>query len=233
MRRTILFVVIAVLAVMVFPGLGIGVPSGGRSSTPSDVYTTTDPDVCHEVDVKTDPVPLIPTTVSVGGMSDVLVFFSATWNGFHADTELILSVEIAGADLYDRSPDWILPDQQGGQFDANHNGGTIMWTFRDVPPGEYTVQAVAALAAFQGAVHGRGDAVAVQGCSLAAFVMPADGPDGERTATPIGTARVELNREHLTADGYELTAFVPIGSNDDRCLATLAESSFAVSGTTL
>ena len=171
MRKTILLVIIAVLAVMVLPGLGIGQPTASHGGTPGDVYMSTDPNVCHEETVKTDEVGLMPTAVTVRGDSHVLVYFSATWNGFQDNTELVLTLQVEGEGFAERSPDWILPDNNGGVFNANHNGGTIMWTFPSVPAGEYMVQAIARLAAFQGAIHGR-SGVAIQGCALTAFVMP-------------------------------------------------------------
>lgn len=175
MRKT-LFVVMAVIALTTLPLATSGQTPGFRGGTPSEVIMNTGDagGVCPEDKVKTDPVGLMPTSVSVGvDPSHVLVFFSATWNGFDPETELVMRLQIEGDDFFEQSSEWILPDSQGGQFNANHNGGTLMWSFANVPAGEYTVQAVGSIAAFQGAVNGS-DGVTFQGCALTTFVIPAE-----------------------------------------------------------
>jgi hypothetical protein len=176
MRRMMLFGVVAVTAVIALPVVGSSQTPGIHGGTPSDVFMNTEDvgGVCPKDKVKTEPVGLMPTKVVVGeDSSHILAFFSATWNGFDPETELVVWFEIQGeGDFFARSPEWILPDSLGGQFNANHNGGTLMWSFANVPAGDYTVQAVGALAAFEGAVHGS-DGVSFQGCALTTFVIPA------------------------------------------------------------
>jgi len=55
----------------------------------------------------------------------------------------------------------------------------------------------------------------------------------ERVSPPISLGRVELDESFVTGGGFDVNAFVPTGSSSDKCLATLTESNFAMSGTVL
>ena len=62
----------------------------------------------------------------------------------------------------------------------------------------------------------------------------AQAPPGQyfnRAGTPIGLGVFRLTNEHL--DGQRIRAFVLTGSNSDRCLLTLNETTYRVPGITL
>lgn len=162
---------LAVVVLVAFPGLGIGQPTGSHGGTPSDVFMNTDPGVCNGEDqVRTDPVSLIPTAVSVGEPSaDLLAYFTSTSSAFGLNTELNVALQVEGGEFFASSPNWIV---HPGSSKTPHSTFTVMWTFPNVPSGDYTVEATAFLAAFQGTV-GSGDGANLQSCALSVFVMPA------------------------------------------------------------
>jgi hypothetical protein len=164
--------VVAVLAVM-FPGLGFGDTTTSHGGVPSDVFMSTDPGVCNpDVDTKigTEPVSLLPTAVTVGGESHVVAYFTSTWSGFRTDTELVLRLQISdGNEFFESSPDW---SSSPGSF---HLSGTVMWTFEDIQPGTYSVNAAAFLAASAAALNGN-EGANLQSCALTVFVTPVAPP---------------------------------------------------------
>lgn len=178
MRRTrpiaaaVLGAVVALLAVIAFPGLGIGQTVSSHGGTPSDVFMSTDAGVCHGEDpVGTEPASLMPTTVDVAQESaGLLVYFTTTASGWALDTALVLHLQVEGGEFFMESPEWI---SHGGSPKNPHTTLTVMWSFPDVPSGQYTVQATANLVAFQGTV-GSGDGTNLQSCALSVFVMPAE-----------------------------------------------------------
>lgn len=162
--------IVAVLAVM-FPGLGFGQTSTSHGGTPSDVYMTTEADVCHGDKIGTEDVVLLPTPVEVGQQSHVLVYFGSMWSGFEADSALVIRVEIFDGSGFSRvSPGFSV---NNGQV---HGSGTVMWAFEDINPGTYTVQAVVALYPERGAFISHGDGANVQNCALTTFVNPLASP---------------------------------------------------------
>jgi hypothetical protein len=177
MRRTnplvaaVMGTVVALLALVAFPGLGVGETITSHGGSPSDVFMSTGGDaVCNGDDkVRVEPVSLMPTAVSVGTTSHVLVYFSSTWSGAGKETEVVLRLQISGDDFFQTSPESI--SQGGSQGITIHALGTVMWTFDDIPAGDYTVEATAQLAAFTGAVQS-GDGANFQTCALTAFVIP-------------------------------------------------------------
>jgi len=164
MRRTILFVVVAVLAVLALPVIGVGQPTSSHGGSPSDVFMSTTPDVCNgEEPVEIEPVSLMPTAVSVGEESHLLAYFTSTWSASHKRPELLLSLQIEGDGFSETSTDWIA---RGG---GGHYTGTVMWTFEDVASGDYTVQASARVGGpLTGGRHGWN----LQNCALSVFVVP-------------------------------------------------------------
>jgi hypothetical protein len=163
---------VVLLGVVAVPGLGIGETTTSHGMTPSDVYASTEPDVCNGDDkVGTDPVALLPTAVEVGQESHVLVYFASMWSGFELDSVLVRRVEIFnGNGFFESSPDF---DVNNGQV---HSSGTMMWTFEGIDPGTYTVQATAALFPERGAFVTHGSSGAnLQSCALTVFVNPAAG----------------------------------------------------------
>lgn len=162
MRRTIPFVVTVITALLAFPVLGIGQPFMSHGAPPRDVFMTQTTDVCNGSEpVGTEPVSLLPTPVSVGEKSHVLVYFTATLSHYR-EPELVLGLRIEGPDEAS-SGQWI---ERG---DRGHSTVTVMWPFSDVAPGDYTVKATANMG---GPLQGRPGAN-LQACTLTAFVMPA------------------------------------------------------------
>lgn len=132
--------VLSTVIVFGVAGIAFGLSSTSHSGTPTDVYMTTDPDVCHGDRIGTEDVTLLPTTVEIGQQSHVLVYFASMWSGFELDSTLVQRVEIFdGNGFAEVSPGFSVSP---GQV---HDSGTIMWTFHDVDPGTYTVQGVFAL----------------------------------------------------------------------------------------
>jgi hypothetical protein len=162
---------IAIVAVM-FPGIGLGETSTFRGGPPSDVFMNTDTGVCNGEDkVGPEPADLLPTAVQVGGESDLLVYFTSTWSApSGSPTELLLSVQIEGEELFATSPEWIANTGTGGSERDAHGVGTVMWSFRDVAAGDYTVEATGHIAEFPGTNSQSG--ANLQACALTVFAMP-------------------------------------------------------------
>jgi hypothetical protein len=142
MRRTnpiaaaVVGAVAAVLVIVALPGLGIGEPTTSHGLTPSDVFTTTEPETCAEVDTFGTP-PILLTEVSVAATSNLLVYFSSEWAGLEADTELLLSLRVNNDE-----GNFVVgsPFEWGVSNDPRlHDSGTVMWSFDDVQPGVYFV----------------------------------------------------------------------------------------------
>src|SRR5215218_2878901 len=149
--------IVAVLAVM-FPGLGFGLTTTTHGGTPSDVFMSTEPN-CVDEPVGTEPRSLLPTTVIVGEeLADLLVYFTTTSSGIGLDRELLLTLQVEGGGFFMSSPQWI---SHGNSPRTPHSTLTVMWSFPDVPFGQYTVQATA-----------RGEGANLQSCALSVFVMP-------------------------------------------------------------
>jgi hypothetical protein len=166
--------VVAVLAVM-FPGLGFGQTSTSRGGTPSDVYTSTDPGVCHADKVGPDPVGLLPTAVQASQESNLVVYFTSTWSApSGSPTELLLALQVEGGESFATSPEWIANTGTGGSERDAHGVGTVMWSFPHVAPGAYTVEATAHIAAFPGTSGQSG--ANLQACALTVFVIPSVSP---------------------------------------------------------
>jgi len=171
MRRTVVFVVMAVVVLVAIPVAGMSDTLSVSGGTPSGVFMSVETPVarfqlCPEDPVGTDPVSFGPTTVEVGQTSHVLAYFTSTWVGFERATELTVRLEISDGDgFFESSPEWIA---RGGR---GHSTGTVMWAFLDVEPGVYTVQPSANVGASQGAVNS-GDGATLHTCALSAFVIP-------------------------------------------------------------
>ncbi len=168
MRRTIVFAVVALIAVVAVPVAVVGQPFGTPGGTPTGVFLNSGaPDLCSFDPVGTEPVSFGPTTVEVDQTSHVLAYFASTWVGFGPETELTIRLEISGAGgFFESSPEWIA---RGGR---GHSTGMVMWSFEDIEPGVYTVQPSANVSPSQGAVNS-GDGATLHTCALSAFVIPA------------------------------------------------------------
>jgi hypothetical protein len=168
---------IALIAVVAFPGLGIGEISTSHGVTPSDVYTTTGPpggEICAVVDTFGVP-PVLPTRVTVGVPSNLLVYFTSEWSGLEASTELLLNLRVnddSGNEVGSTPFEW------GVSNDPRlHDSGTVMWSFDDVGPGAYDVFADARTDPVPGA-PGSGNtnnnpSAVLENCALTVFVIPA------------------------------------------------------------
>ncbi|MGH2659667.1 MAG: hypothetical protein ACRDHS_08370 [Actinomycetota bacterium] len=75
--------------------------------------------------------------------------------------------------------------------------------------------------------------IGVVGIAALLFFSGISRAESPRVSIPIGAGHVELNESFAFAGGVEVGAFVPTGSGSDRCLLTLSESDFAISGTTV
>jgi hypothetical protein len=160
--------VVAVLVVlMVFPGIGVGEPDTIAGGTPTAVLTNTEPEVCAVVD-KNGTIAM-PTPVVPGGVSDLLVSFTAEWSGFDTRTELLITFEVVGDDESFRST----PFEWGVSSNTRtHSSGTVMWSFGDVPAGGYTVQVGARVDPIPGAQGGGSPSATLENCALTVFVIP-------------------------------------------------------------
>jgi hypothetical protein len=171
MRRTLLSVVlgavVVLIAVVALPGLGIGATTTSHGLTPTDAFTNTDPEVCHVEKVGPQPVSLLPTAVHVGEESLVVAYFTSTWSApSGSPDELLLALKIGD----DSSPEWIANTGTGGSERAAHGVGTVMWSFPNVPAGDYTVEATAHIAGAPGTSGQSG--ANLQGCALTVVVSP-------------------------------------------------------------
>ena len=179
MRRTnpvhaaLIGAVVAVLAVVALPGLGIGAPTTSHGLTPSDVYTTTEPEGCGDVDTFGVP-PVLPTRVTVTEPANLLVYFTAEWAGLQASTELLLQFRIN-----DDQGNFVVgtPFEWGVSNDPRlHDSGTLMWSFDDVEPGAYDVFVDARTDPVPGPAGGgntnNNPTASLGNCALTVFVNP-------------------------------------------------------------
>lgn len=168
--------IVAVLAVLL-PGLGFGHTSTSHSVTPSDVYTTTEPQICGEVDTFGVP-PILPTRVTVPEQpSNLLVYFTSEWSGLEADTELLLNFQVK-----DDEGNFVVgtPFEWGVSNDPRlHDSGTLMWSFH-VGPGAYDVFVDARTDPVPGPSGGgntnNNPNATLENCALTVFVSPVAPP---------------------------------------------------------
>jgi hypothetical protein len=165
--------IVVLLGVMAVPGLGLGETSTSHGGTPSEVYTSTEPEGCAEVDTFGTP-PILPTEVSVAQTSNLLVSFSSEWAGLQADAELLLSFRVnddEGSFVVGTPFEWGVTNNP-----RTHNSGTMMWSFDDVQPGVYVVLGDARTDPVPGPAGGgnthNNPSAAMGNCALAVFVIP-------------------------------------------------------------
>jgi hypothetical protein len=167
---------VAVLGVM-FPGLGFGETTTTHGLTPSDVYTTIEPEVCGDVDTFGVP-PVLPTRVTVAVPSNLLVHYTSEWSGLEAGTELLLNFQVhddGGNSVASTPFEW------GVSNDPRlHDSGTVMWSFDDVDPGAYDVFVDARTDPVPGAPGGgntnNNPSATLENCALTVFVIPVAAP---------------------------------------------------------
>jgi hypothetical protein len=151
--------VVAVLALVAMPGVGVGTPTTSHGATPSDVFSTTEPDICAVVDV--DGISTLPTAVTVDATSDLVASFSAERSGITGDNELLVTVDIFSNEVFvEGTP-------------KTHESGTVQWAFDNVPTGTYIVQAGARMDPAPPGPGGTGTPTSVmENCALTVFVTP-------------------------------------------------------------
>jgi hypothetical protein len=168
MRRTPLLVAGAALAV-VLPVMAIAVATTSHGGSPSDIYSTTEPEICAVVNV--DGTSAMPTLITVDETSHLLVSFSAERSGIRGDNELLLTL-----DIFDSAGDFVegTPFEWGfGRTFQTHESGTVEWTFDNVAAGTYTVRVGGRMDPAPPGPGGSGDPVAVlENCALTVSVSP-------------------------------------------------------------
>jgi len=164
---------VVLLGVLAVPGLGFGETTTSHGLTPSDVFTTTEPEVCAEVDTFGTP-PILPTEVSVAATSNLLVYFSSERSGLKASTELLLSFRVN-----DDAGNFVMgtPFEWGVSNDPRlHDSGTVMWSFDSVEPGVYEVLGDARTDPVPGSPGGgntnNNPTAVLENCALTVFVIP-------------------------------------------------------------
>ena len=158
---------LVLLGVVAVPGLGLGEPTTSHSQTPSDVFTTTEPEICAE----TNPngALAMPTHVDVAATSNLLVYLSFEFSGPEINTELLVSLLVNDESGFVAGTpfEWGL-----GTNPRMHDSGTLMWSFDNIGPGTYTVLADTRADRVPGP-HGGGTPKAVlENCALTVFVNP-------------------------------------------------------------
>ena len=165
MRRTILFVAVAVLTVMALPVAGIGQPTSSHGGAPSDVFMSTHSKKC--VSVGRLGSTAMPTAIAVGADSHLIVNFTSEWGGLDQDAEGLLGlalIDAAGKVVKATKHAWSVAGAQ-----ATRTSASVMWTFKNVHAGDYTVQAFARV---ELPPHTRSGA-SLNDCALTVFVAPA------------------------------------------------------------
>lgn len=150
-----------------------GEPPPAPGGSPTDVLTTTEPEVCANVDTF-GTAPILPTEVSVAATSNLLVYFSSEWSGLNPDTELLLSLRVN-----DDEGNFVIgtPFEWGVSNDPRlHDSGTVMWSFDSVEPGVYEVLGDARTDPVPGSKGGgntnNNPTAVLENCALTVFVIP-------------------------------------------------------------
>jgi hypothetical protein len=165
--------IIAVLAV-VFPGVGIGVPTTTHGGPPSDVFANTEPEICAEgVDV--NGFAFLPTAVSFGEDSNLLASFTFEYSGPDPRTELLIAFEITDEGgnfpaIVATPFEWGMP---GAPTAVQHSTATTAWSFASLPAGDYLVWASARVDPYPPGPGGKGNPSAtLENCALTVSVIP-------------------------------------------------------------
>ena len=166
--------VVSVLAVLALPGVGIGVTTTSHGLSPTDVFTSTEPEACADVDTFGE-APILPTQVSVSSTSNLVVYFTSEWSGFSASTELLLGFRVSddSGNEVDNTPfEWGV----SLDYPRLHDSGTFMWTFDGVEPGVYSVFVDARTDPVPGPPGGgntnNNPTAGLGTCALTVFVVP-------------------------------------------------------------
>lgn len=175
MRRTNHFAaaavgaVFTVLAIAALPGVGIGSPTTSHGGMPSDVFTTTEPEVCAVVGP--GGASAMSTHVTVGATSNLLVSFSSERSGLDSlNTELLLSffvLDDEGEFVVETPFEWGL-----GTNPRTHESGTVMWSFDAFQPGTYDISVGARVDPVPGPRGGSDPTAVLENCALSVTVIP-------------------------------------------------------------
>jgi hypothetical protein len=163
--------IVAILAVM-FPGLGIGETTTSHGVMPSDVFGSTETEICADVDTF-GRAPIMPTEVSVSETSNLLVYFTSEWSGLNTDTELLVTFRVndGAGEVASTGFEWGLSNSGQG-----HESGTFMWTFDGIDPGVYSVFADARTDPVPGPRGGgntnNNPSAVMENCAMTVFVVP-------------------------------------------------------------
>jgi hypothetical protein len=164
-RNRSLAIVLTVSAAVTLPIIAIGQPIISHGGPPSDVYTNVlSADVCNGGDpVRRTPVRMLPTPVNLAAESHVVAYFTSTLSRKRfPGNEASLLIRLSKPGLVGQSPPWI------ERVDPGHSTVTVMWTFENMPSGNYTIRAIAS-------VPGLGQdepGVNLQSCAFTVLVTP-------------------------------------------------------------
>jgi IPT/TIG domain len=144
----------------------VGEPIPGVS--PIEVFTNTEPEICAVVGPEGGTA--MPTAVTVGAQSRLLIYFTSERSGFDIHTELLVTFEVLAGDNVVAST----PFEWGnlGVALRGHTSGTVMWPFADVSPGNYTVRVGARVDPLPGPLGGGTPTAVLENCALTVFVIP-------------------------------------------------------------
>lgn len=164
---------VVLLGVLAVPGLGLGETSSLTGGSPSNVFMSTEPNVCNGDDkIGSEPVGLLPTAVQVGQESHLLIYFTGTWSRPSGpESGLVLTLQVEGDEFLTTSAEFLNNTDSGHDERSAHITGTVMWSFPDIASGDYTVSAIGVVPGFVPGTNGQ-SGVNVQACSLTAFVIP-------------------------------------------------------------
>jgi hypothetical protein len=167
----VLGAVVALIALVALPGLGIGETTTSHGASPSDVFTNAETEVCAEVPFGEGSGAMF-TPVTFDQESHLLVYFTFEGSGFGPRTELLLGPELedeAGDVVQGRPFEWGFVGNAAGA----HTSGTVMWTFEDVPAGSYIIAMTHRVETVPSGLPGGNEPSAVmENCVLTVFVNP-------------------------------------------------------------
>jgi hypothetical protein len=161
--------IITLLALVAFPGIGIGDPTASHGGPPSDVYMQTEPAPEPCARVPADGMFAMPQVIELAIPSHVVAYFTFEWSGLNAREFGLLNLVLDGVGPgpnYEFTPT---------ASTVNPNG-TVMWSFPNVQPGTHTVAVYAAVDDVDPIPGGTGQDsdlfAALENCALTVFVTP-------------------------------------------------------------
>ncbi len=166
MRKTILLISVAIIAVVGLPVLGIGqtTTSSGHGGSPSDVFTKTNAGTCLDK-VSLNDKNVMQRTFTTGVETNVVAYFTGQFGSLERREEgrLYFTLYFPGGNT--ESPDQAIPGNLVPRTTA-----TVMWSFVNVPAGSVQVGVQARVEQ-----HPPGEKAPksdLKNCALTVFVMP-------------------------------------------------------------